>query len=181
MKVNVIGDGSFGSLLKVLFRISLDENADTVILAVPADAYDEVASNHKGKHLVNVCSRQHKTNQILQRHSDVVTGLHPLWGERTLGNENRTCIVTHYTAHRSGDVLQLFRELGCLFSYMGGEEHDALMTKTHKPVLTVLEIIGLFLEKNKDTPEELLVPSFKSMRTFYESFKMPEGTINSIG
>lgn len=180
MKVKIVGDGSFGSFLKVLFHPLLDEKADVVILAVPADAYEEVASAHKNKHLVNVCSRQHKTNQILQRHSMVVTGIHPLFGERTFGNDNRKCIVTHYTAHRSGDVIQLFQGLGCTFSYMGGEEHDKLMARTHKPVLTILEFIGQFLDRNEDIPEDLLVPSYKAMRTFYESFKMPEGTINSM-
>ena len=56
MKIEIIGCGIFGNFLKEFLapHATLHRGADDVILAVPLEAYEQVASQNAGKHLINV-------------------------------------------------------------------------------------------------------------------------------
>ncbi|MEK7855599.1 MAG: hypothetical protein AAB288_05885, partial [Acidobacteriota bacterium] len=62
-------------------------------MAVPISAYDSVAAAHRDKHLVNVCSVQKPSTDFILKHTNSVTGIHPLFGLRT-PEDKRTTIVT---------------------------------------------------------------------------------------
>ncbi|MCK5555710.1 MAG: prephenate dehydrogenase/arogenate dehydrogenase family protein, partial [Alphaproteobacteria bacterium] len=113
MKINIIGNGVFGTFLKKCFSelIELSEDADIVILAVPISAYKDVAKKHAGKHLINVCSVQMKTNEICGGYSKYVTGIHPVFGPNS-PKSGRTCIVTK-TCEKSNEIIGLFEKKGC--------------------------------------------------------------------
>ena len=100
MKLRIEGSGSFGSFLKELLAPHFDicDDADSVILAVPISAYDECGVRFSNKHIINVCSVQKPSTDILLQHADRVTSIHPLFGKRTPANK-RNSIHTHsYTA-----------------------------------------------------------------------------------
>lgn len=67
MKIQIIGNGSFGTFLNEILTpiYEIVDSADIVILAVPKSAYEEVCREHSGKLLVNVCSVQVETNKII--------------------------------------------------------------------------------------------------------------------
>jgi len=96
MKVKIIGNGVFGIFLKEIFApfVDFSDEAEHVFLAVPIDAYSEVAAENKGKHLINICSVQHASNNICLEYSENVTGLHPLFGPRS-PKDNRVSVLTH--------------------------------------------------------------------------------------
>jgi prephenate dehydrogenase len=178
--VNVIGDGSFGGFLKRQFKGRLNEHSDNVILAIPFDAYDEVANLHKGKHLINVCSVQTKANRILETHSNRVTGIHPLFGAQSFGIVNHTCVVTKHTGIHSELISELFEMIGCVIVSQHEEEHDILMAKVHLPMIELSETMGKLIDVVKDVDENLFPPSFKAMIKFHKEISFTEGTKSSI-
>lgn len=197
MKLQIIGDGSFGSFLKEILapHFEILPEADSVILAVPFSAYEIVASNNKGKHLINVCSVQKPSTDICLKYSDRVTSLHPLFGRRTPA-EKRNTIWTHsYTADNDTWLSQvdteaefhnLFMQVSRIHLSFNGkiftpEYHDALMAKTHIAALLGAQQLKVFVDRAKDIPDHLIPNSFRLMREFVKTLDdMPSGTIDSI-
>lgn len=198
MNVRIIGDGSFGSFLGGLLApvFDLDEGAETVILAVPISAYDSVAAENAGKHLINVCSVQKPSTDALLRHTPYVTSIHPLFGSRTPVNKRAT-LVTHTFQGKDGgdgkfDELEtLFLEGFASISSIHTEDHDGiaftpdshdrLMAKTHVAAVLAAKQMKVFVERASDVPDEFVPNSFRLMREFVRTLDdMPPGTIESI-
>jgi len=189
MKIAIVGMGVFGSFLKRELeshaKIVDEDDADFIILAVPISAFDEVAVRHVGKHLINVCSVQRRSNEICLTHSDHVTGIHPMFGPNS-PKEGRTCIVTHSTRD-SSKVIELFRMIsneivthanGVLID---GAKHDDMMRKTHLPVLLFGEMAALIVEQAGDVPDNCLPTSFKRLKALAVQMRdMSPGTVESI-
>lgn len=180
MKLKVVGDGSFGQFLKGIFKNQLDDEADNIILAVPASAYEEVAAAHAGKHLINVCSVQQDTNEILLRHSSKVTGIHPLFGPRSWSLANNTCIVTLRTGDHSDELIDLFYQIRCLNTEMTAKQHDELMARVHAPLIELADQIKRIVENADDVMHYLLPPSFKKLKDLNDQLQMSDGTKESI-
>ena len=187
MKITIIGDGVFGRFLHDEFtpHAEIVPDADTVIIAVPVTAFAEVAAAHAGKHLVNVCSVQGKPNSDCKKHSDRVTGIHPMFGPQS-PMTNRTCIVTQ-TCDDSRAVFDLFEKIGAeIVTHKGditidGALHDEMMRKTHLPVLMFGELAALIVEQASDVPDNCLPTSFKRLKALAEQMKdMSPGTVESI-
>lgn len=181
---NIIGsEGNFGSFFKDLLLLNgyeITENSNNVILSVPFSAYEEVCYNNKGKHLINICSVQSETNNICRKYSNVVTGIHPLFGRRT-GNLERKAILTFETIGQSEFVVDMFDKLSCKIYKENEENHDYYMSKTHLEVVLLNMKIKEIMEKAKDVPEIFLTPSFIRLREFAEQYgDMPDGTKSSI-
>jgi len=103
MKIRIIGSGAFGTFLKELLQHSFtichdyDESARSIILAVPLSAYREMAEKFAfgdENHLINVCSVQEPSTNILKEYTNNFTSIHPLFGARTPANK-RYSILTH--------------------------------------------------------------------------------------
>lgn len=191
MKLTIIGDGSFGSFMKELLapHFEICDNADSVMLAVPISAYDEVASKHKGKHLINVCSVQKPSTDICLKHSEFVTSLHPLFGRRTPANKRNTlfthsCIKCNDTWHddqREVEFLKRFNNVSKVYNSYSPEEHDILMAKTHVAAVMGAQQLKVFVDRVKDVPDEFIPNSFRLMREFVKTLEdMPQGTTDSI-
>ena len=187
MIVNIVGKGVFGQFLEKCFReyAEFSEAADTVILAVPLSSYAVVAEKYAGKHLVNVCSVQGRSNDLCLKSSPNVTGIHPMFGPNS-PKEGRTCIVTR-TCGKSGEVIKLFEKIGCeIVTHIGGTEidgkiHDEIMRKTHLPVLAFGELASLIVEHAAGIPDNCLPTSFKRLKALAEQMKdMSPGTVESI-
>ena len=187
MKITIIGDGMFGSFLtrELAAHAEITGDADIVIMAVPVSAYDAVAGAHAGKHLVNVCSVQHKPTQACLKHTDRVTAIHPMFGPNS-PKDGRTCIVTHQCAESSA-VVALFEKIcGEMVTQHNGQPftgalHDDMMRKTHLPVLMFGELAALIVEQARDVPDACLPTSFKRLKALAEQMKdMSPGTVESI-
>lgn len=187
MKIKIVGQGVFGTFLKqeLAAHAEISDDADIVIMAVGVHAYETVASAHAGKHLVNVCSVQRVPNETCLRHSNRVTGLHPMFGPQS-PITNRTCILTH-SCSESAAVTALFEKIGCeiVREHNGkpftGAIHDAMMRKTHLPVLMFGELAALIVEQAADVPDNCLPTSFKRLKALAEQMKdMSPGTVESI-
>ena len=94
--LTIIGDGVFGTFLKALLQphFNVCDNAESVILAVPISAYDELGKKYSDRHLINVCSVQKPSTDTLLKYTKKVTSIHPLFGPRTPENK-RNSILTH--------------------------------------------------------------------------------------
>lgn len=187
MKISIVGRGVFGAFLEAELapHAEITDGADTVLIAVPSSAYEAVAKENAGKHLVNLCSVQRQPNEDCLKHSARVTGLHPMFGPQSPVT-NRTCIVTQRCAE-SGAVFDLFKRIGCeIVTEKGGETitgalHDEMMRKTHLPVLMFGELAALIVEQAKDVPDNCLPTSFKRLKALAEQMKdMSPGTVESI-
>lgn len=152
-KLHIIGDGTFGSFLKELLapHYEFTPDAQSVLLAVPISAYEEVASKNKGKHLINVCSVQKPTTDICLKYSDLVTSIHPLFGRRTPAHNRNTIATYSYQLATGQDDSWWFDDNNPENNFMNGwrkisatwandpdtgirfspETHDILMAKTH--------------------------------------------------
>jgi prephenate dehydrogenase len=194
MKLNIIGDGSFGTFLKELLPpvFEIDSDAESVILAVPISAYDSVAAENRDKHLINVCSVQKPSLDMALKHTLNVTGIHPLFGQRTPA-DRRNAIVTRELAADSPfaeaerEFLEGFAKVSKLTrSDHTGEpftpdSHDKLMAKTHVAAVLAAKQMKVFVERAEGIPDEFLPNSFRLMRDFVRTLDdMPQGTIESI-
>lgn len=199
MKVSVIGDGSFGKFLTVEFIktegwvYSPTKETDLFILAVPYAAYPEAAKNlieefGAGIHLVNVCSVQEETNKLLSNMINpyiggCVTGIHPLFGQRSSKDiSDRVSIVTLRYSSKSDDAIKLFSKISMVRNDgMTGAMHDQYMAKTHLQVVRISEQIQEIVNNAKDVPDYMLTPSFKKMKEVANQFlDMTPGTKASI-
>lgn len=194
MKIKIIGDGSFGSFLKEILPpvFEIDSGARTVILAVPISAYDSVAAEHHDKHLINVCSVQRPSLEMALKHTPNVTGIHPLFGQRTPA-ERRNAILVHSLAAESPfaeterQFLDGFSKIANIIrtdhdgEVFTPDSHDKLMAKTHVAAVLAAKQMKVFVERADDVPDEFLPNSFRLMRDFVRTLDdMPQGTIESI-
>ncbi|HEV8593673.1 MAG TPA: hypothetical protein VGQ55_16330 [Pyrinomonadaceae bacterium] len=194
MKIHIIGDGAFGTFLKELlvpyFEIAAD--ADSVVLAVPISAYETLASEHRDRHLINVCSVQRPSTEHLLKYTDQVTCVHPLFGERTPADKRNT-IVTQTLGPEGRfssverDFLDGFGKVSRLIyddqdgNAFTPDSHDRLMAKTHVAAVVAAKQMKVFVDRANDIPDELLPNSFRLMRDFVKTLDdMPPGTIESI-
>ena len=181
MKIQIIGNGSFGTFLRDLLKDEFEivESAEVVILAVPISAYEEVAAAHIGKTLVNVCSVQSEANRIIQKYSEDTIGIHPLFGARSPA-ENRNSILTHFKGENSKEFFRLFLKISQCH-HMDEEYHDKLMAKTHGVSLEFAKKAKAAVDSVKDVPDIFVPNSFKLLRKFVRTLDdMPEGTLESI-
>ena len=206
MKIQIIGNGAFGSFLKELLapHCEIAEDAETVILAVPASAYEECGKigRKMNKHLVNVCSVQKPTTDTLLRFTNRVTSIHPLFGRRTPADK-RNSILTHtftsvtndvwFDDQTENDFLEIFRKVSTVWRTGAGalgdssevrftpESHDILMAKTHASAVMAAKQLKVFTDRVANVPDELIPNSFRLMRQFVQTLDdMPTGTIESI-
>lgn len=199
MNINIIGDGSFGTFLKKElpnYGFKLDDLAETVILAVPFSAYENLAeklikssfgSPKPHSHFINVCSVQKPSTDILLKYTDKVTSIHPLFGARTPADKRNSILTYLYAPNYHGiDDEARFLELFANFSnihpkIIDPESHDKLMAKIHIPPILAAKQIQHFIDAATDIPDELLPNSFRLMKQFCKTMEdCPPGTIESI-
>lgn len=194
MKLQIIGSGEFGTFLNELLapHFELGKDAESVVLAVPISAYESLASGHRDRHLINVCSVQKPSTEMVLRYTENVTSIHPLFGKRT-PPEKRNTILTKKLAADSpygsnereflerfalvSNIIQTDRD-GSAFT---PESHDMMMAKTHVAAVVAARQMKVFVDRASDIPDEFIPNSFRLMREFVETLDdMPQGTIESI-
>ena len=199
MRIQIEGNGSFGSFLKELLKDQFEivDNAESVILAVPLSAYESVARENTNKHLVNVCSVQKPSTDICWRFGSVVTSIHPLFGRRTPASK-RFSILTHIgldnDTWESGmecqkEFLEGFKKVSTIYEHedfqtgkrFTPESHDLLMLKTHVAAVLAAKQLQIYIDRAQNIPDHLIPNSFRLMRDFVRTLDdMPQGTIESI-
>jgi len=194
-KINVVGDGAFGSFLMGLFSqvkgIELADDAEIVVLAVPFSAYDDVAAKYAGKYLVNVCSIQDDSTKICLRHSRRVLSIHPMFGARTPPHMQKTCIVTYNSgnsAFHANEIIRAFRDSGAeiVTRTPDGDEitpkwHDMIMANSHLRALEIAEMAAPMLEGIMDIPDKFFPATVVNLRNLVKQLQdMPPGTRDSI-
>jgi len=196
MKLTIIGNGSFGSFLKELLadKFELCESAESVVLAVPFLAYNEMGLEYGDrKHLINVCSVQEPSTNALMAHTDEVTSIHPLFGRRTPADK-RYSILTWRCGHPNEQkFLDIFETVSPIVTETGKKDvggkpilfnpttHDQLMAKTHVAALLAAEQMKIYVDRAKDIPDEFIPNSFRLLREFVKTMEdMPSGTVQSI-
>jgi len=159
MKLHIVGNGYYGKFLSKILAPYADftENAETVILAVPFSAYQEVAEKFRGKHLINICSIQEASNEICQKYSANVTGFHPLFGPKS-SDKNRRGVLT-LECPKSREILDLFKKVGtkiiteinnnALYSILGVDALQSLQL-----ALNIIE--GLLKDYNQDNEQQII-------------------------
>jgi prephenate dehydrogenase len=196
MKIQIVGEGSFGSFLREVMAKDFEivDDAPSVILAVPISAYNELGKKYSHKHLINVCSVQKPSTDILLKYTERVTGLHPLFGRRTPADKrhsilSHSCIMendTWYSEYPERDFLLNFKKISTIQSNYRGELftpelHDQLMAKTHVAAVMAAKQAQVYIDRAKDIPDELVPNSFRLLRDFVKTLDdMPKGTIESI-
>lgn len=199
MKINIQGNGSFGTFLKELlslhFELVTPEEASSIVLAVPISAYNELGKKFKDKHLINVCSVQLPSTNILLKHTDNVTSLHPLFGKRTPKDKRNTILTyscikdndTWQSSHLESEFLEQFKKVSAVIDLdMDGnkftpEKHDILMRNTHVEAVLAAKELKLLIDRTNNIPDQLIPNSFRLMREFVKTLDdMPIGTLDSI-
>ena len=188
MKIEIIGDGVFGSFLKEILSpyVDIQPGSDNVILAVPLEAYEQVASQNAGKHLINVCSVQRDSNVICLRHSEHVTGIHPLFGPRS-GKSGRVSVLTH-SCSQTELISELFQKMGVEICtalpdgrLIDGELHDRMMAATHFAGMQMAENMKEIVDAAAWVPDKFIPPSFQRIRDFMiQCQDFSPGTASSI-
>jgi prephenate dehydrogenase len=194
MKINIIGNGAFGTFLKELLAplFDIDKTADSVILAVPISAYDSVASENRDKHLINVCSVQKPSTEMILRYTPNMTGIHPLFGRRSPVDKRNAILTSEMNdqnpfAENQREFLEGFSKVSTIVrnDHNGlaftPDSHDQLMAKTHVAAVLAAKQMKVFVDRADDIPDEFLPNSFRLMREFVRTLDdMPQGTIESI-
>ncbi len=188
MNIEIVGYGVFGKFLTELFtpHASIHKGAEDVILAVPIEAYEQVASQYAGKHLVNVCSVQRDSNAICLRHTENVTGIHPLFGPRSL-ESNKVSVLTQ-SCSRTGLITGLFQKVGVEICttlpdgrIIDGELHDRMMAVTHFAGMRIAENLKDIVDAAEWVPSKFAPPSFQRIRDFVVQCQdFSPGTASSI-
>ena len=172
---NIIGrNGSFGKFLERNY-FEHNKKSSTVVLAIPASAFEEVCKEHKGKYFINVCSVQYETNKICKKYGDRFLGVHLLFGHRSIRGDKRCIFTTN-----KNDYADIAISHGWTSSYMSARKHDELMAKTHKVALEIAEKYAKHFRKIK--VYDTLLPSsvVKLREALYLLDEMPKGTVDSI-
>ena len=194
--LTIIGDGVFGTFLKALLQphFNICDHAESVVLAVPVSAYDELGKKYADRHLINVCSVQKPSTDALLKYTNKVTSIHPLFGPRTPENK-RNSILTH-TSYVPDDLWYYDEgEMGFLTGFekvsaivtmnmwerFTPESHDILMSKTHLAAVICAEQAKIFIDRAKNIPDEYVPNSFRLLREFVKTMEdMPAGTLESV-
>ncbi|MCF7905646.1 hypothetical protein K9L63_00425 [Candidatus Gracilibacteria bacterium] len=186
--IHIVGQGLFGTFLQELLApyVHFSEDADIVFLAVPFSAYDEVATQNAGKHLVNICSVQKDTHEVCACHSDKVTSIHPLFGPKS-PEEGRTALLTQACVDTK-IILDLFRQLSCeIVTHLpngraiDGEVHDRIMAKTHLAGVLAAEMLKPLVAQADWVPDNCIPASFLRLRQFVQQMgDISPGTLSSI-
>ena len=197
MKIKIIGEGSFGTFLRELLppHFVIDDAAESVILAVPISAFEAVASEHRHRHLINVCSVQKPSTDHVLKYTSSVTSIHPLFGVNTPA-EKRSTIVTRSIrdedaggqfAANEREFLERFSSVSKLiYNDPNGERftpdsHDQLMAKTHVAAVLGAKQLKVFVDRAESIPDEFVPNSFRLMRNFVKTLDdTPQGTIESV-
>lgn len=197
MRIKIIGDGAFGTFLRDLLAPHFEEHedADSIILAVPLSAYETLASEHHGRHLINVCSVQKPSTDLILKYTSATTSIHPLFGANT-PVDKRNAVVTRTIADEVGDgpfikserdFLERFSKVSKLiYIDPNGERftpdsHDRLMAKTHVAAVLGAKQLKVFVDRAESIPDEFIPNSFRLMRNFVQTLDdTPPGTIESI-
>lgn len=189
MRINIIGkEGSFGSFLcrelpKHGFEIIV--GAETIILAVPFSAYDECGLEFQSKHIINCCSIQKPSTDILLKYTGKVTSIHPLFGART-PIDKRNSILTYIHSRpidhsAENEFIMKFRQFSNIIEGINPEKHDVLMAKTHAAAIIAAKQAKVWVDRAADIPDELIPNSFRLLREFVKTLDdMPSGTVSSI-
>lgn len=197
MKINIVGAGSYGQFLHELLASYFDfgEDAKSVILAVPISAYDELAKRYREKHLVNVCSVQRPSTDIILKYTTNVTCIHLLFGRQTPADKRNAIVTRAFAAVNGGRNLlannesQLFKGLSnvCKIYFedhngkpFSPDSHDQMMARTHVAAIAAARHIGPLVEQANDIPDEYIPNSFRLLRQFATTVAMSPGTIQSI-
>lgn len=187
MDINIVGNGYYGKFLREILApyTNFAENAETIILAVPSSAYEKVAKKFRGKHLVNICSVQEKTNEICQKYSKNVTGFHPLFGPKSPAQSWRGLVTLKCS--KSREILKLFEKVGTKIIHeineqkIDGKLHDQMMAQSHATVIALNRFISEKIEQANWIPDEILPASFIALREFSRQYQdMSAGTVSSI-
>lgn len=188
MKIHIVGDGVFGKFLREMLaeEIEFDPTADTVILAVPESAYDSVAAEYAGRHLVNVCSVQRDTSAVCLNHSNRVTGLHPMFGPRS-PEDGRTAVLTNRCSD-SEELINIFEQKGVMIlthlpdgREIDGDVHDRMMAATHLAGLKMSEQLRSVVADADWVPDACVPTSFKKIReTVEQCGDFSPGTLQSM-
>lgn len=203
MNITIIGDGAFGTFLKELLKdhctfqpFEGGLTAETVILAVPISAYNGLAAQLSDKHLVNVCSVQKPSTDIILKWTDRVTGIHPLFGKRTPADKRNSILTYSYSCcndtwlsedRQEFEFLDMWTKVSTIQTVDGigqaftAESHDALMAKTHLAALMAAKQLKVYTDRVSNVPDNLIPQSFRLMREFVKTLEdMPPGTVESI-
>ena len=203
MKLTIIGAGAFGTFLKELLKDKFEFQtwndgitAKSVILAVPISAYHGLAAQLWDKHLINVCSVQKPSTDILLQYTDRITSIHPLFGRRTPSNKRNSILTHSYVSCNDtwlsedtleSDFLDIWSTVSTIQINDGigqkftPDSHDALMAKTHLAALMAAKQLKVFTDRVANVPDELIPQSFRLMREFVKTLDdMPPGTVESI-
>lgn len=190
MKIQIVGDGSFGSFLKnELPKVGFElvDSADSIILAIPFSSYEDFCSNNRDKHFINVCSIQEPSTNICLKYSKRVTSIHPLFGARTPADK-RNSILT-YRSYIGDEVgfLANFNQFSNIhrdkndYKIIRPKLHDKLMAKTHVAAILAARQLKHFVDDAKDIPDELIPNSFRLLRNFVSTLNdTTPGTVSSI-
>lgn len=188
INIHIVGDGVFGTFLKEIFGpyVHYTEDAEHIFMAVPFDAYEDVAKKYAGKHLINVCSVQEEPNRICQQYSRLVTGIHPMFGPRS-PKTGRSAAVTNWCQH-TDEIIELFKKIEAEVvselpdgRLLTGKLHDQIMAESHALTVHLYRFMKPVIEKSDWIPETFLPASYKKLREFLGQFgDMPDGTIRSI-
>ncbi len=184
MKVFIEGSsGVFGSFLTELlpqYGFELDENAPCVILAVPFSAYEEMVLKHLGKFFINICSVQSVSNSIIEKHTTLYTGLHPLFGPRTPADKRNSILTKECLGTLEVEFLGLWSKIGKIIK-LGPTLHDASMAHTHVVALKVYDFAKPLMNDAKEISDELIPHSFRKLKEFVDTLdNLSEGTKSSI-
>lgn len=199
MKIRILGEnGNFGSFLKELLSSHFDitDSAESIILAIPLLAYEEAAKQNKNKHLINICSVQKPSTDILLKYSQLVTSIHPLFGRRTPADK-RNSIFTYscnssfgdnwFTPPQEADFILDFSKVSNLYhkDWNGvnftPESHDRLMEKTHVRAIMAARQLKILTESTNNIGDEFIPHSFRKVRELVKSLDdTPQNTIDAI-
>lgn len=202
MKINIIGDGSFGTFLKQElpnygFELTKQSEVDASVLAVPLSSYDKVAGHlteyNPRISLINVCSVQKPSTDILLKYTHKITSIHPLFGARTPKDKRHSILTYAYNDSNNldedsaqNDFLQLWEKFSQIHYKLNGkmltpEKHDIIMAKTHVAAIMAAKQAKVWVDRAANIPDELIPNSFRLLRDFVKTLDdMPAGTVSSI-
>lgn len=190
MQLQVLGDGSFGTFLKSFLAEAFDvlptverdpafnnKESCPIVLAVPLSALKEVAEHYKHRRIINVCSVQEPSNNILWEIGATFVSVHFLFGART-PPEFRNAIFTKEPPF-SDDLFSTGLGHICkTISYMSAEAHDRLMANTH---LKAIKLARSLKGTLGDYPDHLVPHSFRLLKRLVDTLNdTPQGTVETI-
>lgn len=195
LKLKIIGNGAFGSFLSDILaeHLCLTDDiseASSFVLAVPISSYETVAidinKKHSNPHLINVCSVQSLSTKIINKYSNQITSIHPLFGKRTPIDFRNSILTFKCNSSNECEFLSAFSKISKIITEINNdtidcEIHDKIMAKTHVAAVMAAKQMKIFVDRASDIPDELLPNSFRLLKQFVKTLDdMPQGTMESI-